>query len=200
MYLHRRHDASVGPAPASIEAIYCDACQSKIVKDSSDQDPVASGSATQSSMGTEQLAMAAFPSCPTCGCKHFYDGFVPQTSKAKRMLAKIGVSACRVKKQTDLLTWKRFCQSEQGRNTYIILATPPGTDAMATTTGSLFTDAFIHTIKKDGMMLMQLLPAICDELTAAHNRRQDASQGDLQLPTAGKLTTLSTETSEWRFR
>lgn len=160
------------------------------------------------------MEMAAFPLCPDCGWKHLYNGFVPTSAKQRRMFEKKGASACRAPKKAasklaspEVATIRELAQSEAGRNIYTILATPPGTEAIATgrtetrSAGSWFTDAFIQNVQKGDMTLLKLLPSISDHVT--QNRRASAlsTYGSLQLPTTGGMipNTLGTDMLTWRF-
>ena len=80
-------------------------------------------------------------------------------------------------------TWLEMVQTQRGLNYCTIFATPPDSTAIATTTGSWFTDSFLAILQRDSIVLRDLLPAIIKEVK--HNRR-DSTQGneeEIMIPT-----------------
>lgn len=92
--------------------------------------------------------------------------------------------------------------SAEGRNICTILATPPGTNAIATDSVHLcvhlwFTDSFIRCIQQGNMVLRDLLPTIITDVTKNRRHVVTGAKGTLQIPCYG-LNTVTT-CSTWSF-
>lgn len=97
--------------------------------------------------------------------------------------------------KTDEAVFNELTQSERGMEFITILATSPGTTAIATRSGSFFTDSFIEAVKQTpGMELNNLKNEITKHITG---RKRAGQKHNLQLPQYG-FSSLVTMTS-WKL-
>lgn len=101
-----------------------------------------------------------------------------------RGLRKLKAKHVGIQNVTDLF------QSNLGRNIYTLYASSPGTVALETFRGGVFSNAFLENITKPKVTLSKLCSSISDDI-------KKLGYGN-QLPTTGRMT-LESDMLSWRF-